>query len=179
MSATIHHMNFANLFIGDDDPTESQFLVLKNVKLPDLEEKTKAHEGAGAAMEIDLGMGVINPLMVSFGLEGVSTAALRRFMPATPRRIFYTIRGNVQDIQTHEEYEVKAVLEGRMTKAAMGDFKKSDGIAGEYELKEIVKYKLFVKGEEELSFDYFLGPAGVKRQGQLVFSAAARNLGLA
>lgn len=179
MAATIHHMNFANLFIGDDDPTESQFLVLKNIKLPDLDEKTKTHEGAGAAMEVELGMGVISPLSVSFGLEGLSTSAVSRFMPASPRRIFYTIRGSVQDIQTHEEYEIKAVLEGRMTKAAIGDFKKSDGIAGEYEIKEILKYKLFVRGEEELSFDYFLGPAGVKRKGELVFGSAARNLGLA
>ena len=177
MSSTIRHLDAANLFVGDDDPTNSLFLILKNVKLPSLEEVTKEHMGGGAVAGIELGMRAIQPLKFPFQLEGFNPEQISRFMPGSGR-IKYTMRGNIRDIRDHTDLEVKAVIEGRMTKVEMSEFEKEKGINTDYEIKEVAFYSLFYNGVEKFYFDYFSGPAGVRMDGQPMFPALSRNLGL-
>lgn len=178
MAATIFHMDSANLFVGDDDPTNSQFLVIKDVKLPTLEESTKEHSGGGAAAAITLGMRQLNALELGFNLEGFNPDVMNKFMPIGSASTKYTVRGNVRDVRTHKDIETKAIIGGRMVKVDIGEFKKDDGISTGYEIKEVLSYQLFFDGAEKFYFDYFAGMAGVRVDGQQLFLDAARNLGL-
>lgn len=177
---TIHHLDMANLFVGDDDPTKSQFLVMKNVKVPSLEEKTKEHTGSGAAMSVEIGMRVVNALSMPFQLEGINPDVMTRFMPGPgASRIRYTVRANIRNVRDHTDIPLKAIVEGRMTKAEMSEFDRDKGTDSSYEIKEVFFYSLHLGTEEKYYFDYFSGPAGVRIGGIPVFQNAARNLGLA
>lgn len=178
MSANILHMDSANLFAGDDDPNNSQFLVIKDITLPSLEETVKDHTGGGAAMSIEIGMRVIEKLMLRFKLEGFQPEVSNKFMPLTGRTK-YTVRGNIRDIRDHTELGVEAIVEGRMTKVEVSEFDREKGVDTDYEIKEILFYQVLLGGQEKFYFDYFSGPAGVRVDGNLVFAAQARNLGLA
>jgi phage tail tube protein FII len=176
MASTIYHMDAANLFVGDDDPTNSLYLSLMNVKLPTLEEVTKEHSGGGAIASIELGMRVMKALTMTFKLVGMDPKVHNRFMPASP--IKYTMRGNMRDIREQKDIEVKAIIQGRMSKAEMSDFDKSKGVESDYEIKEVPFYQLFFGGDEQQYFDLYAGPAGLRIGGQPVFGTIAANLGL-
>lgn len=179
MASTIQHLDMANIFVGDDDPTKSVYLTLKNFKLPSLEEMTKDHTGGGTAMGITIGMALIQAPTFTFQLEGLNPDIDERFMPGLQRRIKYTVRGNVSDLRDHRDIEVKAIIEGRMTKVEMSDFDREKGSTTDYEIKEVMFYALYFDNEEKWYLDYFAGASGVRRNGELMFPQKARNLGLA
>lgn len=179
MPATIFHMDSANLFVGDDDPTNSQFLVIKDIKLPTQEEETKEHKGGGAAATVELGLRHFMPFTLGFNLEGYTPDVINKFMASGAAQLRYTVRGNIRDVRTHKDIELKAIIGGRMTKADIGEFKRDDGIGTEYEIKEVMFYQRFFDGNEEFYFDYFAGMAGVRIDGLPKFGDVARNLGLA
>lgn len=178
MPNTLFNLDSANLFIGDDDPTESQFLALKTVKIPGMEEQTKDHMGGGAVASIKLGMRSFTIAPLAFSLEGYNPTVMPRFMPAGAARIKYTIRGNIRDIRTHEDIPLKAIVEGRMTKAEISEFKKDDGISSDYEINEILFYHLYFGAAEKIYFDYFAGPNGLRIDAVSTLQGVSRNLGL-
>lgn len=178
MAQTLYNLDTANMFVGDDDPTNSLFLALKTVKLPGLEEQTKEHLGGGAMASVRLGMRSFQLGALSFTLEGVNPDVMPRFMPATGR-IKYTIRGNIRDIRSHDDIPLRAIVEGRMTKVDMSEFKKDDGVTTDYEISEMLFYHLYFGSQEKIYFDYFSGPNGLRIDGISPVQNVARNLGLA
>jgi len=172
-------MDMANLFVGDDDPSNSLFHVIKNIKFPSLEETTKEHMGGGAVVGLEIGMRSIKPVNLTFQVEGMAPDTSARFMPANPARIKYTVRGNMRDLKTHEDLEVRAIVEGRMTKVEYSEFDRDKGMTTDYEIKEVFFYSLHIGGIERLYFDYWAGPSGIRIDGATRYQAVARNLGLA
>lgn len=156
MASTIYHMDSANLFIGDEDPTNSLYLVLKNIKLPGLEEIKKEHLGGGALGKVSMGMGAIEALVMTFNLDGFTPDVLSRFMSPLGR-LNYTIRGNVRDFFEQKDIEVKAILQGRMTKVEMSEFDRDKGLDTSYEITENVHYELYFDGQEKIYFDLRTG----------------------
>lgn len=178
MASTILNMNAANLFAGDDDPTKSLFLVIKNLKLPAFEEVTKEHSGGGASGKIQLGMGMLSSLMLTFGCEGYTPDVMSNFLsPIGSKK--YTVRGNIRDVREHTETEIKAIVQGRMTKAELGEFGREGGIDSSYQIDEVTFYALYFGEQEKFYYDYFSGPRGVRVDGVEVFGRMSRNLGLA
>jgi len=179
MPSTLFNLDAANLFVGDDDPTRSQFLALKSIKIPGLEEQTKEHTGGGAIATLSLGMRVFKVSPLTFTLEGPNPDVLPSFMSPAAARKKYTIRGNVRDVRTHDDIELRAIVEGRMTKIEISEYKKDDGITSDYEINEITFYHLFFKGAEKIYYEFFSGPAGLRIDGAPALQGVARNLGIA
>lgn len=174
--STIYNLDTANLFVGDDNPDESQFLVLKSVKVPSLEENTKDFQPGGGVAGISYGMRSIMPLVTTFTLEGINPKVMPYFMRT--RRVPYTIRGNLTDVRTQADIPLVAVLHGRMIKVDVGEFAKQNGVESMYEIREVVKYELRIDGTEKVYFDFFAGPGGVRIDGETVFNDVARNIGI-
>lgn len=177
MAANLFIMDAANLFVGNADPNSSEHLALKSVKIPALVAKTKEHMGAGAATSINIRMSTLEPLDLSFKLEGFNPVTMAQFM--SPERADYTIRGNVRDIVSQREIAVVAVVTGHMVKVDGSEFSKDGGIEHDYQIAEIVRYSLTLDSQEKFYFDHFGGIGTARRDGQPMFGAAARNLGLA
>jgi len=178
MAQTILHVDLANLFIGDDDPTKSQHLVLKGVTLPQLTERTKQHSPGGGVMDVEIGLRKLQPLTMPFKLEGVNLDVLPRFMPAGAQRIKYTMRANIRDLLTHADIPLLAVITGRMTQANLNEMGSGNATETDYQISEIFQYQLIIDNQEKYYFDFFSGVAGVRIDGTAVFSTAAANLGL-
>lgn len=177
MASTLFHMDAANLFVGDDDPRNSQFQVLRNIKIPALTEKTKDHTGGGAMATVELGMAVFEAFTLDFSLEGFNPEVMK-YVGIRSRQKF-TVRGNIRDIRTHEDKELRAIVEGKMVKYEPSQFERDSGMTSDYQIKEIMFYHLYFAGAEKVYFDYMAGPAGVRIDGIPVFDNMARNLGLA
>lgn len=176
MAATIFNLDAANLFTGDDDPGNSQFLTLQSVKLPSLEESTRSHTPGGGIMAIDIGNKKINALMLTFTLVGLNPDVMPKFM--APQRQKYTVRGNLFNASTQEDLPVVGVITGKMVRSEVSQFTKDDGVNTDYEIREVTKYMLTIDGQEKYYFDFFGGIGAARVDGVPMFQAAARNLGL-
>lgn len=176
MSSTITNLNAANLFVGDDDPTRSEFLTLKTVKLPKLTQSTKEHLGGGAAAKITLALANFTLDPLTFNLEGVNPHLIDRFM--SPNRIKYTLRANLFDAQAQLNIPLVAVLEGKMTELDIGEFQSDQGVATAYSIQELVYYELKIDNTEKIYFNYFAGLAGLRINGRAPLADAAANIGL-
>ena len=177
MANTLFVMDAAAIFLGDADPTDAEIVTIKNVKIPAIKEKTKEHTGGGAAMGINLGMRVIEPLELAFKLEGFNPKAMAQMLPVTGR-LKYTVRGNVRDVRENKDIPVRAIVDGRMTQYEPGEFGRDDGLEADYMISEVLGYQLFLNDVEKFYFDYFGGPLGVRVDGVQVLRSQARNLGL-
>lgn len=173
--STIYNLDSANLFTGDDEPNQSEFLRIETIKFPALEEETKEIKPGGGVMQIKLGMKSIKPISLGFKLFGMQPKILNKFMKDT--KDHYTIRGNLFDVKKQEDLKVVCVVFGRLTKVDIGDFKKDDGVSTDYEINEVTKYKLHVNGDEKEYFDFF-DPGALRVNGQKIMRKMARNLGL-
>lgn len=176
MAATILNLDTANLFLGDDDPDDSQFLALSSVKLPNLEEAVKEHTPGGGVGTIEIPMRKLNAIALTFSLMGMAPDALSMFMAA--RRQNYTVRGNMFDLASQNDIPVVGVVFGRMTKVEVSDFKKDDGVSTDYEIKGVMRYRLTIGGREKFFYDALQGPRGVRIDGVNPFARVARNIGL-
>ena len=174
--STLYNMEAANLFLGSGDETGS-FLRMKNVKVPDLKEMKETHEPGGGLMAIDLGMGILESLMLTFELHGVNADAVTQFMPAGPRSLTYTVRGNVVDVRTDAEVPVVSVITGRMMGIETKEFERSSGTTESYEICEVKKYQVFFNNNEVLFFDF--ASSVHRRDGVQVNGTRNRNLGIA
>ncbi|WP_378952052.1 phage major tail tube protein [Mesorhizobium sp. ANAO-SY3R2] len=179
MSSPLYNLDAANMFVGDDDPGESLYTILKSVKFFGLEEATKDHLGGGAVTNIKLGMRAYTLSPIAFTLEGLAPNVQKRIMPVGAQRIKYTIRGNVRDIRSHDDIPLRCVVEGRMTKAEISEFERDKGVSSSYEINEMLFYHLHLGAEEKFYFDYWAGPNGLRIDGVPVLQGMARNLGLA
>jgi hypothetical protein len=111
-------------------------------------------------------------------MKGLNPETSRKLGIGQPRRLNYTIRGNVRDIREDRNFAGKAVVQGRMVTANMSEFARESGIDEDYEIKEIMRYEFYLDGVERFYFDYFRGPAGARIDGSPVFAQQAGNLGL-
>ena len=175
-NTTIYNVDLANLFVGNDDPTKSEFLVLKNLKIPALQEKTRDFSPGGGVVDMKLGTRKTEALELTFQLEGPNPDVMKRFM--RNQRIDYTVRANVRDVQTHEDIPMKAIISGRMVKNEMSQFASGDGVQSDYMISEVMRYQLWFNHDEKYYFDAFAGPLGVRIDGVAIFRRAAANLGL-
>lgn len=176
MAATIELIDGANLFIGDD-PTNGKFIVLKSCRIiADLEESTYTHKPGGHVISIDIGDRSFQMPRMTFSLSGPNLDVMTDFMPET--KINYTIRGNVRDVRDDTDTSIVTTFRGRMIKASYGEFEKGGQVDGQYEVAEIINYRLTKNGNEALYFDVMSGPGAFRRNGTPMFPAQARNLGL-
>jgi phage tail tube protein FII len=176
MSATIYNLDTANLFVGDDNPDNSQFLTLNGAKVPMLEESTRTITPGGGIVAMDIGMRKITISPFTFKLNGINPDVMPKFM--TNRRIKYTLRGNVSNVRTQEDIPLLAVVEGRMIKVDIGEFRKDTEVDTDYEIREIAYYMLKLGDQEKYYLDVFAGPNGVRIDGNPIFRDVARNIGL-
>lgn len=175
MASTLCVLDAANMFVGDD-PTASMHLVLKSVKIPALNERTKDHDALGGAGSLTLGLKSIEALEVAFKCEGFPTDVIAKFMSPTSNR--YTIRGNFRDIRAARDIPMVAVVEGRMTSVDFSEFSREGGMETDYMLKQVTSYNLVFDGREMFNYDAFIGLGSVRINGAQVFGTAAANLGL-
>lgn len=175
-ASSIHNVEAATLFVGDDDPTNSQHLVLKNVKLPTLTEKTRPHTGGGIPMSVNLGVKKLESLESSFKLEGINPDVMNKFM--TPRRKMFTMRASIRDVVKQTKVALVATFEARMIEADMGEFGTDDSVDSDYKLAEIMFYQLMLGNNEKYYFSFAEGYTGVRVDGVEIFREEAANLGL-
>ena len=177
MANTVQKLDTANLFVGDDDPNASLHLQIRNVGvILDLEEATETFKPGGHVMSIDYGTRsfMLGPL--TFELEGINPDVMSRFMG--PKKIKYTVRGNIRDLRTDADIPLVSIIEGRMVKVTHGAFSKGDSVNGQYEIKEISHYEVRIDGREELYVPFFEGISMFRRRGQPMFPDLAANLGV-
>ncbi|WEJ60251.1 phage major tail tube protein [Devosia sp. FJ2-5-3] len=175
-AATINHIDAATIFVGDDDPTNSQHLVMKGVKLATLTERLRDFSPGGAPMGLQLGMRKLEALEMTFKLEGLNPSVRPKFMPL--QRTVYTVRANVRDIARQVDLPFKAIVEGRMTQIEMGELGTDDGVESDYRISEIFYWQTFLNNQELEYFSALEGYPGVRINGVQVFRTVAANLGL-
>lgn len=176
--AGLYIMDMATIMVGDDQPDNLNHLTLQSVQLPTLEEVTSDHTPGGSIMGLNIGMSMLNALELTFGMKGLNPDTSRKLGVGQPRRLNYTIRGNIRDVREDRNFAGKAVVKGRMATITPSEFARESGVDESFIIKEIVGYELYLDGVERFYFDFFRGPAGARVDGVPVFSTQAGNLGL-
>lgn len=152
--STIYVMEAANLFCGDDDPTDSKHLTLDQIKLPVLQENFTNHMAGGSPIEVKVATGIA-ALEATFMLRGFDPALLRQFGLGSKQRNRYTAYGVVRDKKTNRAIEAKAIIEGRLARNEMDAIKRGEFVGHDYSIDEIMHYELHFDGSEEIYFDFF------------------------
>lgn len=173
----LYIMDMATIMVGDD-PENLNHLKLTGVQLPSLEEVTSQHQPGGSVMGLDIGMTMLNALNLTFKMKGLNPESSQKLGIGQARRLNYTIRGNIRDVVEDRNFAGKAVISGRMTLVNPSEFARESGIDEDFAVKEVVRYQLFLDGQEKFYFDFFRGPAGARIGGNPIFAAQAGNLGL-
>jgi uncharacterized protein len=152
--STMLTMEQVNLFAGDADPSKSKHLTISELKLPDLAETFVDHNAGGSRVGIEIGMG-IEKLTAPFKLNGVDPDMIKHFGLGT--RIFenFTAYGVLLDQRTGVRKEAKALMNGRLGRAAPDTFQKGDLLGFDYAINSIMHYELHIDGEELIFFDFF------------------------
>lgn len=176
--AGLYVMDMATIMVGDDQPDNMNHLKLTGVQLPNLSETTSDHNPGGSVMGLSIGMTMLTALTLTFKMKGLNPETSRKLGIGQQRRLNYTIRGNIRDVREDRNFAGKAVISGRMVTANMSEFARENGIDEDFEVKELVKYELYLDGVERFYFDFFRGPAGARIDGVPIFATQAGNLGL-
>jgi hypothetical protein len=155
MANTVYVMESANLFCGDHDPSSSNHLTLQELKLPGLEENYVDHAPGGAPLAIEVDTHV-NRLEATFNLAGWSPNVMTLIGSSTRSRQIFTAYGLVRDRRSGEALEARAVMQGRLGRVNMTNFRKGDLQAHEYSIRGIVHYELYLDGEEIYFWDFFI-----------------------
>lgn len=140
----------ANLFCGNANPDASNHLVLAELRLPAFEENYINHAPGGApvAIEIDTHL---NRFEAGFNLHGWQPQVLR--LIGKHNQIF-TAYGLLRRRQTGGALEAKAVMQGRLGRAAPGPFARGTLQGYEYAIRGIMHYELTIAGEQLFNWDF-------------------------
>ena len=154
MANTIFFCEMANLYAGDADPTDSKYLAIEEVKLPDLQGIFADHNPGGSPVAINVQVGV-EKLEPTFKLKGFDPALLAQFGYGSSRRERFTIYAVMRDLRTGEAQEGKALIEGRLGRIAPDAWKRGEMASQDYAIHEVVHYEVFFGGQEILYWDFF------------------------
>jgi uncharacterized protein len=145
-----------NLFVGDAGPDNSKHLVIKDITLPVLKEKTMEHHAGGSIGAIQIGGMGIEALSLGFKLVGFDPQSMAQFgLGSTGAQVPYTIYGAVRDKQTGLAIKLQCKCFGRMVEASSGTFKRGDTTDQTHKIEEITMYDLNWNGAELYYYDYF------------------------
>jgi uncharacterized protein len=154
--STIYIPEALNLFVTDSGPDNSKHLVISDVTLPVLKEKTMEHHPGGAIGSIQIGGLGIEPLELGFKLVGVDPQSLAQFgLGASGARVPYTVLGAVRDKQTGVAIALQCTVLGRMVEASQGTFKRGDADMQTHKIQEVTLYSLTWNGAELYYYDFF------------------------
>lgn len=154
--STIYIPEAVNLFVTNSGTDNSKHLVISDVTLPVLKEKTMEHHPGGAIGSIQIGGLGIEPLDLSFKLVGVDPQSMAQFgLGAAGARVPYTVYGATRDKQTGTAIALKCMVLGRMVEMSQGTFKRGDANEQTHKIAEVTMYQLFWNNAELYYYDFF------------------------
>lgn len=153
--SNIYLMEAANLFMGDHDPSASNHLVLEELKLPDLEQKTISHEPGGGVMAVSFATTILSEMAPTFKLKGMDPERLKLFGLGSTMRRKFTAYGVIREKRTNSPLEAKAIIEGVLTKISGSSFRRGEGMDHDYEIREVMSYSLTIDQKEVWDIDFF------------------------
>lgn len=154
MSASFYIMESANLFAGDHDPSNSKHLTLEEFKLPDLQAIYQEHMAGGAAVQIEIEVG-IQKLEPTFKLKGFDPDLIVQFGLGSKQRTLFTAYGVMRDARTGVAKQSIATIEGRLGKVAPDAQKRGELTGHEYGINSVMHYELVFDGRELMYWDFF------------------------
>lgn len=143
-----------NLFVGDAGPDNTKHLIIKNLKLPEMEELTQQHHSGGSWGAIDVGGLGMKELMCGFKLTGWDVQTMSQFGINNRVKYPFTAYGNSRSKATGRAIPIKAIMWGRLTKIARPEMKRGDLLEIDHEIKEILHYEEYHDGQEKFWWDW-------------------------
>ncbi len=143
-----------NLFVGDAGPDNTKHLIIKNLKLPEMEELTAQHHAGGSWGALDIGGLGMKELMCSFKLTGWDPQTIEQFGINGRVKYPYTAYANVRSKATGAATMVMAKMWGRITKMARPEMKRGDLLEVDHEIKEITHYEEYFGSQEMFYWDW-------------------------
>lgn len=147
-------MEAANIYAGDHDPSASNHVSLRNVKLPNIENNYVDHAAGGAPFAIEVSTHV-NKMESTFSLVGWSPHVLTLLGSWEAEMRRFTVRGAVRDRKTGGLMPAVAILSGELGKADPTEFRRGELMAHDYSIRGIVSYRLEMAGVLLLDWDFF------------------------
>lgn len=130
--------------------------------------------GGGVGV-IDIGICKLNLLMMFFKFVGLNLDVMLKFMVLLCFK--YMVCGNFFDVCVQFDIFVVGIIEGKMIKVDINEFKKDFDVGFDYEIKEVVFYQLMIGGKEKYYFDFFVGFGGICIDGFQLFCQVVINVG--
>ena len=153
MSDLIVNESF-NLFVGSAGTDNTKHLVIKNLKIPEMEELSERFHAGGSWGAIEVGGLGMKELMCGFKLTGWDPQTLSQFGIGSRAKYPFTAYGNARSKATGTAVAIRAVMFGRLTKVAMPELERGKLVDTDYEIKEILNYQLYYANAEKYYWDW-------------------------
>jgi len=148
-------MKKANLFCGKEaaDESNSNHLVLAELKLPTMEEQYVDHRPGGGPITIEIDL-MVNRLEATFSLVGWSPQVAELFNSWVADDNWFTAYGYVQDQITGEASQGIALFRGRLGRAEPVNWRPGDLQHWNYSIRSILHYELVLADESLYLYDF-------------------------
>ena len=155
MAASLIVWEAANLFAGDDSPTNSKHLTIQNIQLWQPKEKTQEHHPGGGIGAITIGGLGFEPPEVTFKLTGSDAQTKALFGIGANGQRPYTIYGALRDKNGGRMIERKVIVFGRMIEVGENEFQRGQLMEQDHRIAEITHYELWEDKAEVYYYDFF------------------------
>lgn len=165
-------MEAANLFCGDDDPSNSLHLELSELKLPGLEENYSDYMPGGAPVAIEIDTH-INRLEATFNLMGWNKKVMTMIGASSQAQQTFTAYGVIRDRRSGKALGSKAIMFGRLGRVNPQAYSRGNVQQHEYSIRGIMHYELYLDHEQFYYWDYF---TNTRRIGGINFNLELNRL---
>jgi P2 family phage contractile tail tube protein len=146
----------ANLFCGAEsaDESNSNHLVLTEVKLPSLDNQFVDHRAGGAPITIEIDT-IVGRLESTFVIAGWTPQISGLFYSWAGADNLFTMYGVVRDRQTGEAQQAIAYMRGKLGRSDPQNYRRGDVFHWNYAIRGITHYELQLADELIYFWDFF------------------------
>ncbi len=167
MAASVVIWEAANIFVGDDSPTNSKHLTIQSIQIWQPKEKTQEHHPGGGIGAITIGGLGFEAPELTFKVVGADAQSMSLFGLGGNGQRPYTIYGALRDKNGGRVIERKVVVFGRMLEVTPSEFKRGDLTDQDHKIGEITHYEMWEDKAEIYYYDFMSSIWRVRGENQL------------
>jgi P2 family phage contractile tail tube protein len=149
-------MEKANLFVGKTaaDESNSNHLIIAELKLPMMDEQYVDHRAGGAPLAIEIDT-IVARLEATFVLAGWTEQVATRFYSWDPNDNWFTAYGAVRDRDSGDLLQAIALMRGRLGRVDPVNWRNGELQHFNYSIRAITHYELMLADASFYIYDFF------------------------
>lgn len=156
MANAVWTLEDVNLFCGDgpNNNTDSNHLVLTEMKLPGIDVQYTDHRSGGGMVNMEIN-NMVARMESTFVLLGMTGQVMKTVNSWSYNNRWFTAFGVIRDQMTGEVAQAAALIKGQLGRADPQNWTRGNVLHTTYAIRGIIHYELYIAGDRIYLWDYF------------------------